>query len=59
MVSMRDAFDERREGVRIALETVEQLAPHVQGVYVMPMLGRYDAAAEVIAGVAIIRGTRA
>jgi homocysteine S-methyltransferase len=45
---MRGASDERREGIRIAQEALEQLRPLVQGVYVMPMLGRFDAAAEVI-----------
>ncbi|HLF27578.1 MAG TPA: bifunctional homocysteine S-methyltransferase/methylenetetrahydrofolate reductase [Anaerolineae bacterium] len=45
---MRGATDERREGIRIAQEALQQLQPLVQGVYVMPMLGRYDSAAEVI-----------
>ncbi len=45
---MRGASDERREGIRIAQEALEQLQPLVQGIYVMPMLGRYDSAAEVI-----------
>ncbi|HJW84166.1 MAG TPA: bifunctional homocysteine S-methyltransferase/methylenetetrahydrofolate reductase, partial [Anaerolineae bacterium] len=45
---MRGAGDERREGIRIAQEALEQLRPLVQGAYVMPMLGRYDSAAEVI-----------
>jgi homocysteine S-methyltransferase len=45
---MRGAQDERREGIRIAQEVLEQLRPLVQGVYVMPMLGRFDTAAEVI-----------
>ena len=48
LVRMRGAPDERREGIRIAQEALEQLQPLVQGVYVMPMLGRYDSAAEVI-----------
>lgn len=45
---MRGASDERREGIRIAQEALEQLRSLVQGAYVMPMLGRYDSAAEVI-----------
>jgi homocysteine S-methyltransferase len=45
---MRGAADGRREGIRIAQEALEQLQSLVQGVYVMPMLGRFDAAAEVI-----------
>ncbi len=45
---MRGASDERREGIRIAQEALDQLQPLVQGVYVMPMLGRFDSAAEVI-----------
>ncbi|HEY4690199.1 MAG TPA: bifunctional homocysteine S-methyltransferase/methylenetetrahydrofolate reductase [Anaerolineae bacterium] len=45
---MRGVADERREGVRIAQEALLELRPLVQGVYVMPMLGRYDAAAEVV-----------
>ena len=50
---MRRASDERREGVRIAREALEQLQTVVQGVYVMPMLGRFDAAAEVIEAVRV------
>ena len=45
---MRSAADGRREGVRIAQEALEQLRALVQGVYVMPMLGNYGSAAEVI-----------
>jgi homocysteine S-methyltransferase len=45
---MRGAPNERREGIRIAQEALEQLYPLVQGAYVMPMLGRFDSAAEVI-----------
>lgn len=47
---MRKADDGRREGVRIAQEALAQLRELVQGVYVMPMFGRYDSAAEVIEG---------
>ncbi|MFZ6031045.1 MAG: bifunctional homocysteine S-methyltransferase/methylenetetrahydrofolate reductase [Chloroflexota bacterium] len=36
------------EGVKIALETIEQMRPWVRGVYVMPQFGRYDLAAEIV-----------
>ena len=45
---MRKAEDGRKEGIQIAREALEQLREWVQGVYVMPMFGRYDSAAEVI-----------
>ncbi|MFW5943182.1 MAG: bifunctional homocysteine S-methyltransferase/methylenetetrahydrofolate reductase, partial [Chloroflexota bacterium] len=45
------AADPQAEGVRIAQEIVEELAPVVQGVYVIPQFGRYDLAAEVLDGV--------
>ncbi len=45
---MRQASDGRKEGIKIAREALEQLRELVQGVYVMPMFGRYDSAAEVI-----------
>ena len=45
---MRGASDGQREGVRIAQEVLAQLRSLVQGVYVMPMLGHYDSAAEVV-----------
>jgi len=48
---MRRAGDGRKEGVRLAQEALLQLRNLVQGVYVMPMFGRYDSAAEVIEGV--------
>ncbi|HEY4720315.1 MAG TPA: bifunctional homocysteine S-methyltransferase/methylenetetrahydrofolate reductase, partial [Anaerolineae bacterium] len=47
---MRTAIDGRKEGIQIAREALEQLREWVQGVYVMPMFGRYDSAAEVIEG---------
>ncbi|HEX9674813.1 MAG TPA: bifunctional homocysteine S-methyltransferase/methylenetetrahydrofolate reductase [Anaerolineales bacterium] len=40
------------EGVRIAVEMLEQLAEFVQGAYLMPPFGRYDLAAEIIEAVA-------
>jgi len=45
---IRSSHDERLEGVRIAQEALEQLRPMVQGIYVMPMFGRYDSAADVV-----------
>lgn len=36
------------EGVRIAVDLLEQLTGLVQGAYVMPPFGRYDLAAEII-----------
>ena len=45
---MRQSSDGRKEGIKIAREALEQLRELVQGVYVMPMFGRYDSAAEVI-----------
>src|SRR5512139_1106539 len=48
---MRTAADGRKEGVRIAREALLELRECLQGVYVMPMFGRYDSAAEVIEGV--------
>jgi homocysteine S-methyltransferase len=36
------------EGVRMALELVEQMKPWAQGVYLMPQFGRYDLAAEIV-----------
>jgi homocysteine S-methyltransferase len=38
------------EGVRIALELIEELKPLVNGVYVMPAFNRYDLTAEVVEG---------
>ncbi len=40
--------DAPREGVRIALELIEQLKPWANGIYIMPAFGRYDLAAEVV-----------
>ncbi len=36
------------EGVRIAVELVEQLKPWAQGIYIMPQLNRFDLIAEII-----------
>ncbi len=48
---MRKASDGRQEGVKIAREALLELRECLQGVYVMPMFGRFDSAAEVIEGV--------
>lgn len=45
---MRKASDGRKEGIKIAQEALARLRELVQGVYVMPMFGRFDSAAEVI-----------
>ncbi|MGH2582903.1 MAG: methylenetetrahydrofolate reductase, partial [Anaerolineales bacterium] len=36
------------EGVRIAVELIEQIRPWAQGIYLMPAFNRYDLAAEII-----------
>jgi methionine synthase / methylenetetrahydrofolate reductase(NADPH) len=36
------------EGVRIAVELIEQLKPWAQGIYIMPQFSRYDLIAEII-----------
>jgi methionine synthase I (cobalamin-dependent)/5,10-methylenetetrahydrofolate reductase len=36
------------EGVRAALELIEQMKPWAQGIYLMPQFGRYDLAAEIV-----------
>ena len=38
------------EGIRIALELIEQIRPWASGVYLMPAFGRYELAAEIIDG---------
>lgn len=37
-----------REGVRIALELIEQIKPWASGIYLMPQFNRYDVVAEII-----------
>ena len=39
-----------KEGIRIALELIEQMKPWAAGIYLMPAFGRYDLAAEVVEG---------
>ncbi len=40
--------DGPREGVRIAVELIEEIRPWAQGIYLMPAFNRYDLAAEII-----------
>jgi methionine synthase I (cobalamin-dependent)/5,10-methylenetetrahydrofolate reductase len=50
-VRMQAAGDSApREGVRIALELVEQMRSWAAGIYLMPQFGRYDLAAEIVEG---------
>jgi homocysteine S-methyltransferase len=37
-----------QEGVKIAVEIIEQVKPWAQGVYLMPQFSRYDLSAEII-----------
>ncbi len=39
-----------QEGVRIALELIEQMRPWISGIYLMPQFNRYDLAAEIVEG---------
>ena len=39
-----------QEGVRIALELVDQIRPWANGIYLMPQFSRYDLAAEIVEG---------
>lgn len=55
---MRRAGPEgRAEGVTMARDLLAELAPQVQGVYIMPSFGRYEVAAEVLQGVVLARRT--
>jgi homocysteine S-methyltransferase len=36
------------EGIKIAIELVEQMRPYIQGIYLMPPFNRFDYAAEII-----------
>jgi methionine synthase / methylenetetrahydrofolate reductase(NADPH) len=45
---MQRAGDPQHEGVCIAQEILEEIRPHVQGVYLIPQFGRYDLAADVL-----------
>jgi homocysteine S-methyltransferase len=50
MKSAGSGPDARREGVRIAREMLAAVRDRVAGAYVMPPLGRYEMALEVIDG---------
>lgn len=43
--------DATLEGVRIAIELIEQIRPYANGLYIMPAFGRYDLVAEIIEAV--------
>jgi homocysteine S-methyltransferase len=46
---MRNAGEKgAQEGAAMARELIQQLRPHIQGIYLMPPFDRYDLAAEVI-----------
>ena len=45
---MRDAEDQQQEGVLIAQEILEEIRPIFQGVYMIPVFGRYDLVADVL-----------
>jgi homocysteine S-methyltransferase len=45
---MSSASDPQSEGVAIAREMAEELIPMVQGVYLIPVFGRYDLVADVL-----------
>ena len=48
---LRDAGENApKEGVKIALELVEEMRPWASGIYLMPQFSRYDLAAEVVEG---------
>jgi methionine synthase / methylenetetrahydrofolate reductase(NADPH) len=40
-----------KEGVRIALELIEQMRSWARGIYLMPQFSRYDLAAEIVEGI--------
>jgi methionine synthase / methylenetetrahydrofolate reductase(NADPH) len=44
------------EGVRIAVELIEQIRPWAQGIYLMPQFSRFDLAAEIIDKVKVTEG---
>ena len=45
---MASAQEPQAEGVKIAREMVEELKPLVQGIYMIPVFGRYDLVADVL-----------
>jgi homocysteine S-methyltransferase len=49
---IEQAEDKQAEGIKIAIELIEQIKPWVDGVYIMPPFRRYEIAAEIIEKVA-------
>jgi methionine synthase / methylenetetrahydrofolate reductase(NADPH) len=47
-----------REGIRIAIEIIEEIKPWASGVYIMPAFNRFDIAAELIDNVVIKKETK-
>lgn len=45
---MRRAADAREEGIRVAHELVEAIRPRINGVYLVPSFGRFDAVLELV-----------
>ena len=45
---IENAADPREEGIRIAVELIEQVRGWASGIYIMPPFGRYDVAAEIV-----------
>jgi homocysteine S-methyltransferase len=45
---MRSADDPQQEGVKIAQEILEELRSSIQGIYMIPVFGRYDLVADVL-----------
>jgi homocysteine S-methyltransferase len=39
-----------QEGVRVALELIDEMRPWISGIYLMPQFNRYDLAAEIVEG---------
>jgi hypothetical protein len=37
-----------QEGLKVAIEVVEQIRPLIQGVYIMPSHNKYEASAELV-----------
>ena len=35
-------------GIKIAIELIDKIRPHTQGIYIMPAFNRYDFVAEII-----------
>lgn len=48
LARIEDAANPREEGIRIAVELIEQVRPWASGIYIMPPFGRYDVAAEIV-----------